>query len=96
MAKCQHKNLVELLGFLSDGDDLCLVYVYMPNGSLLDRLSCLDDTPLSWHMRCRIAQGAANGISFLHENHQIHREIKSASTLLDEVFTAKISDFGPA
>lgn len=97
MAKCQHENLVELLGFSSDGDDLCLVYVYMPNGSLLDRLSCLDDTPpLSWHTRCRISQGAANGISFLHENHQIHRDIKSANILLDEDFTAKISDFGLA
>ncbi|KAM8802643.1 interleukin-1 receptor-associated kinase 4 [Rhynchonycteris naso] len=97
MAKCQHENLVELLGFSSDGDDLCLVYVYMANGSLLDRLSCLDDTPpLSWYMRCRIAQGAANGISFLHENHQIHRDIKSANILLDEYFTAKISDFGLA
>nr|XP_020143079.1 interleukin-1 receptor-associated kinase 4 isoform X2 [Microcebus murinus] len=97
MAKCQHENLVELLGFSSDGDDLCLVYVYMPNGSLLDRLSCLDGTPpLSWHMRCKIAQGAANGISFLHENHHIHRDIKSANILLDEAFTAKISDFGLA
>ncbi|XP_036152951.1 interleukin-1 receptor-associated kinase 4 isoform X5 [Myotis myotis] len=97
MARCQHENLVELLGFSSDGDDLCLVYVYMPNGSLLDRLSCLDDTPpLSWHMRCRISQGAANGISFLHENHQIHRDIKSANILLDGDFTAKISDFGLA
>lgn len=97
MAKCQHENLVELLGFSSDGDDLCLVYVYMPNGSLLDRLSCLDDTPpLPWRIRCRIAQGAANGISFLHENHQIHRDIKSANILLDEDFTAKISDFGLA
>lgn len=97
MAKCQHENLVELLGFSSDGDDLCLVYVFMPNGSLLDRLSCLDDTPpLSWHTRCSIAQGAANGINFLHENHQIHRDIKSANILLDENFTAKISDFGLA
>ncbi|XP_047407154.1 interleukin-1 receptor-associated kinase 4 isoform X4 [Sciurus carolinensis] len=97
MAKCQHENLVELLGFSSDGDDLCLVYVYMPNGSLLDRLCCLDGTPpLSWHARCRIAQGAANGIGFLHENHHIHRDIKSANILLDEAFTAKISDFGLA
>ncbi|XP_008071963.2 interleukin-1 receptor-associated kinase 4 [Carlito syrichta] len=97
MAKCQHENLVELLGFSSDGDDLCLVYVYMPNGSLLDRLSCSDGTPpLSWHMRCKIAQGAANGINFLHENHHIHRDIKSANILLDEAFTAKISDFGLA
>ncbi|KAL6069688.1 hypothetical protein STEG23_013320 [Scotinomys teguina] len=97
LAKCQHENLVELLGFSSDSDDLCLVYAYMPNGSLLDRLSCLDGTPpLSWHMRCKIAQGAANGISFLHENHHIHRDIKSANILLDKDFTAKISDFGLA
>lgn len=97
MAKCKHENLVELLGFSSDGDDLCLVYVYMPNGSLLDRLSCLDNTPpLSWHMRCKIAQGSANGINYLHENHHIHRDIKSANILLDEAFTAKISDFGLA
>ncbi|XP_004694842.1 PREDICTED: interleukin-1 receptor-associated kinase 4 [Condylura cristata] len=97
MAKCQHENLVELLGFSSDGDDLCLVYVYMPNGSLLDRLSCLDGTPpLTWHIRYKIAQGAANGISFLHENHHIHRDIKSANILLDADFTAKISDFGLA
>uniref|UniRef100_A0A2K5JMP0 Interleukin-1 receptor-associated kinase 4 n=1 Tax=Colobus angolensis palliatus TaxID=336983 RepID=A0A2K5JMP0_COLAP len=97
LAACQHENLVELLGFSSDGDDLCLVYVYMPNGSLLDRLSCLDGTPpLSWHMRCKIAQGAANGINFLHENHHIHRDIKSANILLDEAFSAKISDFGLA
>ncbi|KAH0500114.1 Interleukin-1 receptor-associated kinase 4 [Microtus ochrogaster] len=95
--RCQHENLVELLGFSSDSDNLCLVYAYMPNGSLLDRLSCLDGTPpLSWHMRCKIAQGAANGISFLHENHHIHRDIKSANILLDKDFTAKISDFGLA
>ncbi|KAM4882989.1 interleukin-1 receptor-associated kinase 4 isoform 2-T3 [Thomomys bottae] len=97
MAKCQHENLVELLGFSSEGEDLCLVYVYMPNGSLLDRLSCLDGTPpLSWHMRCKIAQGAANGIGFLHDNCHIHRDIKSANILLDKDFTAKISDFGLA
>ncbi|XP_017651987.1 interleukin-1 receptor-associated kinase 4 isoform X2 [Nannospalax galili] len=97
MAKCQHENLVKLLGFSSDADDLCLVYAYMPNGSLLDRLSCLDGTPpLPWHTRCKIAQGAANGIRFLHENHHIHRDIKSANILLDKDFTAKVSDFGLA
>lgn len=39
--RCQHENLVELLGFSSDGAQPCLVYEYMPNGSLLDRLACL-------------------------------------------------------
>lgn len=95
MAECQHENLVELLGFSSDNDSFCLVYVYMPNGSLLDRLSCLDGTaPLSWHTRCNIAQGTANGICYLHANHHVHRDIKSANILLDEDFIPKISDFG--
>ncbi|NXK23059.1 IRAK4 kinase, partial [Arenaria interpres] len=77
MAKCQHENLVELLGFSSDGAQPCLVYEYMPNGSLLDRLACLGDTPpISWSIRCKIVQGTANGINFLHENNHIHRDIK--------------------
>lgn len=39
--RCKHENLVELLGFSSDGAQPCLVYEYMPSGSLLDRLACL-------------------------------------------------------
>ncbi|XP_044083213.1 interleukin-1 receptor-associated kinase 4 isoform X2 [Neovison vison] len=68
-------------------------FILFCNGWLLHK----DDTPpLPWHMRCKIAQDAANGISFLHENHHIHRDIKSANILLDKDFTAKISDFGLA
>ncbi|XP_010213831.1 PREDICTED: interleukin-1 receptor-associated kinase 4 [Tinamus guttatus] len=97
MAKCQHENLVELLGFSSDGAVPCLVYEYMPNGSLLDRLACLDGTPpIPWKTRCKIAQGTANGINFLHENNHIHRDVKSANILLTDTYMPKISDFGLA
>ncbi|XP_059703041.1 interleukin-1 receptor-associated kinase 4 isoform X2 [Haemorhous mexicanus] len=97
MAKCQHENLVQLLGFSSDGAQPCLVYEYMPNGSLLDRLACLDETPpIPWNMRCKIVQGTANGINFLHENNHIHRDIKSANILLTDTYVPKISDFGLA
>uniref|UniRef100_A0A8C5SWL4 Interleukin-1 receptor-associated kinase 4 n=1 Tax=Laticauda laticaudata TaxID=8630 RepID=A0A8C5SWL4_LATLA len=97
MAKCQHENLVELLGFSNDFDQPCLVYDYMPQGSLLDRLACLDNSsPIPWKTRCNIAYGASNGISFLHENNHIHRDIKSANILLTESFVPKLSDFGLA
>ncbi|XP_029471057.1 interleukin-1 receptor-associated kinase 4 isoform X4 [Rhinatrema bivittatum] len=97
MAKCRHENLVELIGFCNDSDEHCLVYVYMPNGSLLDRLACLDGSPpLPWITRCNIVQGTAQGISFLHENNHTHRDIKSANILLSETFIPKISDFGLA
>ncbi|XP_031421072.1 interleukin-1 receptor-associated kinase 4 isoform X3 [Clupea harengus] len=55
----------------------------------------LDNTPpLSWHKRCIIAAGTAKGLEFLHSNHHVHRDVKSANILLDEKFVAKISDFG--
>ncbi|CAL9696563.1 unnamed protein product [Knipowitschia caucasica] len=91
----QHENLVDMVGFCSDGPQPCLVYAFMCNGSLLDRLACLGGSPhLSWRQRCSIALGTAEGLEYLHENHHVHRDIKSANILLDQDLVAKISDFG--
>uniref|UniRef100_A0A7N6F804 Interleukin-1 receptor-associated kinase 4 n=1 Tax=Anabas testudineus TaxID=64144 RepID=A0A7N6F804_ANATE len=91
----KHENLVDMVGFSCDGQHPCLVYAFMANGSLLDRLACKDDTPpLCWRQRCLIAEGTARGLEYLHCNHHIHRDVKSANILLDDQFVAKISDFG--
>ncbi|XP_056137233.1 interleukin-1 receptor-associated kinase 4 isoform X2 [Lampris incognitus] len=91
----KHENLVDMVGFTSDGQQLCLVYSFMANGSLLDRLDCMDSSPpLSWLQRCLIAAGTARGLEYLHSNHHVHRDVKSANILLDENLVAKISDFG--
>lgn len=91
----KHENLVNMVGFSSDGQRLCLVYEYMPGGSLLDRLACADGaSPLSWLSRCSISAGTARGLQYLHHNNHIHRDVKSGNILLDENFVPKISDFG--
>ncbi|CAL8359266.1 unnamed protein product [Lota lota] len=91
----KHPNLVDMVGFSCDGPYPCLVYVLMANGSVLDRLACMDESPpLSWSRRCLIATGSARGLDYLHINHHVHRDIKSGNILLDENFVAKISDFG--
>ncbi|XP_067292352.1 interleukin-1 receptor-associated kinase 4 isoform X1 [Pseudorasbora parva] len=90
----KHDNLVEMVGFSSDLH-MCLVYKFMPNGSLLDRLACLDgSSALSWRSRCSISAGTARGLEYLHQNNHIHRDVKSGNILLDEGLVAKISDFG--
>ncbi|XP_059916396.1 interleukin-1 receptor-associated kinase 4 isoform X2 [Gadus macrocephalus] len=91
----KHPNLVDMVGFSCDGQYPCLVYVLMANGSVLDRLACMEESPpLPWSMRCLIATGSARGLDYLHNNHHVHRDIKSGNILLDDHFVAKISDFG--
>jgi serine/threonine protein kinase len=37
---CRHDNILPLFGFSVGGYEPCLVYQFMPNGSLEDRLLC--------------------------------------------------------
>ncbi|XP_076863281.1 interleukin-1 receptor-associated kinase 4 isoform X2 [Brachyhypopomus gauderio] len=95
LKRLHHNNLVTLVGYSSDGQHPCLVYTYMSNGSLLDRLACLEGSaPLTWQVRCAVALGTARGLDYLHQQNHIHRDVKSGNILLDEEFIPKISDFG--
>jgi len=40
VCRCEHANLMKLLGYSTDGPHRCIVYEFMPNGSLEDRLAC--------------------------------------------------------
>ncbi|XP_010265867.1 PREDICTED: G-type lectin S-receptor-like serine/threonine-protein kinase LECRK3 [Nelumbo nucifera] len=92
-----HKNLVQLLGFCNEGEHYLLVYEFMNNGSLATFL--FGSSKPDWNQRVRIAFGIASGLAYLHEecNTQIiHCDIKPQNILLDDSFTARISDFGLA
>uniref|UniRef100_A0A0D9WC94 non-specific serine/threonine protein kinase n=1 Tax=Leersia perrieri TaxID=77586 RepID=A0A0D9WC94_9ORYZ len=96
-----HPNLVNLVGFCSDGDQRLLVYEYMARGSLADHLLVItrDQEPLSWCTRMKIAHGTAKGLEHLHEKSNppvIYRDLKSPNILLDKEYNPKLSDFGLA
>lgn len=96
----RHDNILPLYGYSLGGDFPCLVYQFMPNGSLEDRLLCRQGTyPLNWEHRFNIARGTARGLQFLHtmgDKPLIHGDIKSANILLDKNYEPKIGDFGLA
>lgn len=97
IARTHHKNLVQLLGFCDEGSHRLLVYEFMSNGSLASHL--LGENKPSWYQRVQIAFGVARGLSYLHEecsSQIIHCDIKPENILLDDCFTARISDFGLA
>uniref|UniRef100_A0A2N9FL44 RING-type E3 ubiquitin transferase n=1 Tax=Fagus sylvatica TaxID=28930 RepID=A0A2N9FL44_FAGSY len=94
----RHPNMVLLLGACPEYG--CLVYEFMANGSLEDRLFCRGNTaPLSWQLRFRIASEIGTGLLFLHQTKPeplVHRDLKPANILLDRNFVSKISDVGLA
>jgi len=94
----RHPNMVLLLGACPEYG--CLVYEFMSNGSLEDRLFCRGGTPpLSWQLRFRIAADIGTGLLFLHQTKPeplVHRDLKPANILLDRNFVSKISDVGLA
>ncbi|KAI9125924.1 hypothetical protein K1719_003342 [Acacia pycnantha] len=96
IARTYHRNLVQLIGYCIDGSRKLLVYEYMSNGSLADFLFKAE-MHLSWKQRVKIALDVARGILYLHEECKVcivHCNIKPHNILLDEMWTAKISDFG--
>ncbi|KAI4299212.1 hypothetical protein L6164_032692 [Bauhinia variegata] len=99
LSSIRHVNVVKLYCSITSEDSNLLVYEYLPNGSLWDRLHTCRKTEIGWEIRYEIAIGAGRGLEYLHhgcDRQVIHRDVKSGNILLDEDWKPRIADFGLA
>ncbi|KAK9077151.1 hypothetical protein SSX86_005487 [Deinandra increscens subsp. villosa] len=99
LASCNHPNIVALLGFSFEDDEMILVFELASNGSLDDCLKENKMANVTWAKRIQICLDIAHGLKYLHDNSEgkrmiVHRDVKSANILLDEKWNAKVADFG--
>ncbi|CAA7049985.1 unnamed protein product [Microthlaspi erraticum] len=99
MSKTSHVNIVDLLGFCSQGTKRAIIYEFLENGSLDRFISSNTSINMDWTTLHNIALGVARGLEYLHhgcKSRIVHFDIKPHNVLLDDNFCPKVSDFGLA
>ncbi|KAK4748763.1 hypothetical protein SAY87_015349 [Trapa incisa] len=108
LLRIRHENIVKLIGFCDDEGEGALVFEYIRNGSLQEKLhgghgsggaAEVVDSVLPWRNRVAIAFQLAQAIEYLHEKCSpqiVHGDIKASNVLLDEDLNCKLCDFGSA
>lgn len=90
---CRHKNIVELIEAYYYESRLWMLIEFCEGGAVDSIMSELEK-PLTEPQIKYICHELCQGLSFLHKNKVIHRDIKAGNVLLTLSGEVKIADFG--
>ncbi|XP_057750041.1 leucine-rich repeat receptor-like protein kinase TDR [Arachis stenosperma] len=93
LGNARHKNLIRLLGLCHNNQLVYLLYDYVPNGNLAEKIGRKWD----WAAKFRTVVGIARGLRFLHHDCSPaipHGDLKSSNVVFDENMEPHLAEFG--
>ncbi len=95
LSVCNHPNVVRYYGSYRTPDALWISMEYCAGGSVSDVMHALG-RPLEEDMIAYVCSEVLKGLSYLHSNGRVHRDIKCGNILLTDQGEVKLADFGVA
>ncbi|KAK1437405.1 hypothetical protein QVD17_03196 [Tagetes erecta] len=89
----RHKNLIRSLGFCYNKNLGYLLYEYLPNGNLDEKIGIKSD----WGSKHRLVISIAKGLCFLHHDCHPpipHGDLKTSNIAFDENMEPRLAEFG--
>lgn len=93
LGNVRHKNLVRLLGFCYNKNLGYVLYDYLPNGNLAEKIKVKRD----WVAKHRVVIGIARGLCFLHHDcYPVipHGDVRATNVVFDENMEPQLAEFG--
>jgi len=92
---CRHPNILACRGcYRLSASEKWIVLDYMDVGCVGDLIRTHEKGILPENVIASIVEAMLKGLSYLHKNKKIHRDIKAANVLLDSSGRCKLADFG--
>ncbi|KAJ3028062.1 hypothetical protein HDV00_010684 [Rhizophlyctis rosea] len=94
MSLSKHPHLLPVHGSFVYGSKLYIVTPFLYAGSCLDIMKTAFPDGFDEGSIATILKQALEGLSYLHKNGLIHRDVKAGNLLMDEDGTVQLGDFG--
>jgi serine/threonine protein kinase len=92
-SELDHKHVVPVIDFGEASGRLYIASHYIRGVSLAERIA---EAPLSLEELLRLASELSRALDALHARGLVHRDVKPANVMMDEVGAARLTDFGLA
>lgn len=92
----RHNHLISLIGFCYIKNQAYLLYDYLPNGNLAEKIKS-KKKKMDWSSKYKIIIGIARGLFFLHHDCYPaipHGELKSSNVMFDENMEPRLAEYG--